>query len=515
MKSTFKILSLVLAMLMLFGALVACDGGSAEKETQKNEGSVQGTEKSDGDVAEGTAGEDVSVNETDAKTETETEAMPDVEAKNYGEEFFLSILPDVNPPQYYWVEESENDVMSEAVFARQERVYEYLGVDVIGSKAGNFQTYIEGFRTAVKNKDGSVDTLITHVNQGVSGLVSEAYLRSFDNMPGVDLDKDYWNIDFMDSIALGEKHFLGFSDFNILYTHVITFNKEMMDRYSDAVGGSLYDFVRDYKWTLDKMISIANLVYVDATSDGKTEDDTFGLVGMQWVPWIGFLHASNINLVEMNDAGQYEITVMNEINKQKTSDLVDKLSALSTSDSSFLDYMTAGGSTLSITSGRALMQLTPTISIASFLDYDISFGVLPYPMWDEAQKDVGYRHLQWGGYLCIPNYLENEVKTGETLEILSFYSDDVQVAFYEKLLGKQVADVPDDSQMLSIVWDTVCTDFGQTFADECPGMLYMLPHVTHPQGYNLASYMQQHLNTDSKSLGKFIKKIEKVISNAN
>ncbi|MBQ8407988.1 MAG: hypothetical protein IJY39_03910 [Clostridia bacterium] len=493
MKTKIKLLALVMALLMVFSALVACDSGKEEETDDKQVENLGSSE---------------------TETEVETEAKPEIAENDYGTEFYLSVLPDVNPMKYYWVEESDNDVMSEALFARQQKVLEYLGVEIMGSLAGNYQTYTEGFKTAVKNKDGSVDTLITHVDTGVSGLVTEAYLRSFDNMPGIDLEQDHWNASFMDALSIADKHYLGFSDFNILYTHVITFNKDMLDKYADALEVSVYDMVRDYTWTLDQMIELVNLVYIDTTSDGKTDDDTFGLVGMQWVPWIGFLHASNINLVDMDASGQYKVSVMNDLNKQKTSELVDKLTELSKSNSTYLDYMTAAGSTISLTSGRALMQLTPTIGIADFLDYDISFGVLPYPMWDEAQKDVGYRHLQWGGYLCIPNYLANENITGETLEVLSFYSKDVQTAFYEKLLGKQVADVPDDSQMLSIVWDTVCTDFGQTFSGECPGFLYMLPHVTWPEsGQELASFVKQYESSANKSLSKFLKKMEKIGAN--
>ena len=491
--SAFRLLSILLAMLMILSSFVACDGGKEE-----------GTEDKPGEAT--TSG--------DSQTEVETEAKPDVAENNYGTEFLLSILPDVNPMDLYWVEESANDVMSEALFARQQKVLDYLGVEIIGSNAGNYATYTEPFKTAVKNKDGSVDTLITHVDTGVSGLISESYVKSFDSMPGINLDADYWNLDFMDALSIADHHFLGFSDFNILYTHVITFNKEMMEQYGDALEKTPYDMVRDYEWTLDQMIALANLVYVDVTADGKTPDDTFGLAGMQWVPWIGFLHASNINLVEMDSTGTYAVSVMNEVNKAKTSDLVDKLTALSKSNSAYLDYFTAAGSTVNLTAGNTLMHLSPTINLSSFLDYDISFGVLPYPMYDVEQKDVGYRHLQWGGYLCIPNYLANEVITGETLEVLSFYSGDVQIAFYEKLLGKQVSDVPDDSEMLSIVWDTVCTDFGQTFSGECPDLLYMLPHVTWADsGYQLASYIQGCENTCNKSLAKFLKKMDKITSN--
>lgn len=493
MKTKVKVLALLLAAFMCLSVFVACDNSeNKEDETNAQSGS-----------------------ETTVSTETqeETEEKPEIEKKDYGTEFFLSILPDVNPMKFYWVEESENDVMSEALYARQQKVLDYLGVEIIGSNAGSYQTYAEGFRTSVKNKDGSVDTLITHVTDGVTSFVSEAYVRSFDNMPGINLEADYWNLNFMDSISLGDQHFLGFSDFNILYTNVITFNKEMLDRYADALDKSVYQMVKDYEWTLDEMIELVNLVYIDTTADGKTPDDTFGLCGMQWVPWIGFLHASNINIVEMNEKGDYKVALMNELNKSKTSTLVDKLTALSKSNSTYLDFMTAAGSTVKLTGGKALMQLSPTIDLPSYLDYDISFGVLPYPMFDVDQKDVGYRHLQWGGYLCIPNYLADESKTADTLEVLSFYSKDVQTAFYEKLLGKQVSDVPDDSAMLSIIWDTVCTDFGQTFTDECPGFLYMLPQVTWPGdgGRELASFISTHERTANASLLKFLKKVDKII----
>ena len=200
-----------------------------------------------------------------------------------------------------------------------------------------------------------------------------------------------------------------------------------------------------------------------------------------------------------------------DVNKQKTSDLVDKLSALSAADCTYLDYMTASGSTLSVKGGKALMELTPTISIASFLDYDISFGVLPYPMWDEAQKDVGYRHLQWGGYLCVPSYASNPVMIGETVEMLAFFSDDVNVAFYEKLLGKQVADMPLDRQMLELVWDTICPEFGQAYTEATGSWLYMLPELTWVNAtQNLASYVKSKETSSNKKIKKFFAEIDKI-----
>jgi hypothetical protein len=508
-----KILALVLALITIFTVLVACDNGntSSEKETVKE---IWGDDTS----IESALGSDAII-ETVFETETETKEInpSDIDKKDYGTEFYLSILDDVNPPDYYWVEESDNDAMSEAVFARQQKVYDWLGVEIIGVGIGlSYKNYIEPFKTAVKNKDGSVDTLLSHVSTGVAGLVSEAYLRNIENVPGIDLTQDYWNIDFMDDLSVAGNYYLGFSNFNILSTHVIAFNKGMMDQYSGSIEKSPYDMVRDYTWTLDNMIEIVNLVYIDATSDGKTYDDTFGLAGRQWVPWVGFMQAANINLVDLDDSGKYSISVLNETNKERSAALVDRLTALSKSNSAYLDYYTSPEISVPFTSGRALLFLESTYNIVDFLNYDIAFGILPYPMWDEAQKDVGYRHLQWGGYICVPSYLDNEVMVGETLEVLSFFSDDVMITFYEKMLGKQVADVPDDRQMLDIIWQGVCTDFGQTFSDQAGGILYVLPQVTWPDsGLHLTSFIESLERSSNASLSAFVKKIEKNNKNRN
>lgn len=490
MKKSLKLLTFMLAILMAFSAFVACDGGEDEVETKDKQ--------------------ETNTASSETVTETETEAKPNVAENDYGTDFYLSIYEGSNPMKYYWVEESDNDVMSEALFARQEKVRQYLGVNIVGTPAGTYKEYVEPFKNAVKNKAGSIDTLLCHVYEGVSGFISENYLADIGDYNGINIDSDYWNADFMDSISVGGKYFLGFSDFNILYTHVITFNKKMMDQYADSLEKDIYDMVRDYEWTIDQMISLANLVYVDATSDGKTPDDTFGIAGRQWNETTGFLHACDINIIEPDESGAYVVSVMNEKNSMKTSQLVDKLYELSKSNSCWFDYQTTTEDTVPLTSGRTLMHVSVSNNLINYLDYDISFGVLPYPMWDTAQKEVGYRHLQWGGYICVPSYVENPQMVGETLDVLSFYSDDVKTAYYEKMLGKQVADVPDDSQMLEIVWDSVCTEFAQTYANLFnTEMLYMMARLTNENAYeNLSSYVASRARTINTLIDKYMDKMD-------
>ena len=152
------------------------------------------------------------------------------------------------------------------------------------------------------------------------------------------------------------------------------------------------------------------------------------------------------------------------------------------------------------------MTLTDTNLLDNYLNYDIDFGVLPYPTYDTNQKE--YRSLQWGGYLAVPAYMENEEMVGETLEMLSFFSEDVKTAYYQKLLGKQIADNPDDRRMLEIIWDSVCTDFGQTFDEICGGTLYMLPQVTSGN-VSLTQFYEGRTSGGNTSITNFLKKIDK------
>ena len=504
MMKHFRILALILALVTLLSVFAACEKKPAE-----------------------TTAEQTTAAESKEETTADPEKVLDVEKKNYDADYFLSNCDDVNPMRYYWADpkKTETDPMYEAVYSRQQKLQDHLGVTITVSDAGGFMEYASLFKTAVKTNSDSVHTLLTHVSSGVPSLVSEGYLQDFGQLPGIDLYADHWNSDFMDSLAIstdnGDYYYLGFSNFNILYTFVVAFNKQMMeDKAASVLPKSVYQMVTDYEWTVDQMLSLAQLVSEDPSNDGKTTDDTFGLTGQQWVPWIGLMHASGINYVERDaESGEYRIAMMNDAYKERTNTLVSKLKEFSNSKYGFFEFPKGGtivGCQVPLTSGRTLMQLASTNDLVYFLDSDITFGVLPYPTFDTNQKY--YRSLQWGGYLTIPSSISSQARTmvGESLEVLSFYSDDVMFTFYEKMLGKQAADVPDDTKMLDIIWDSVCTDFGQTYSDICGGTLYIFPSVTWPGdgGKELSSTVSGSMEkSGNKAIRKYINAIEKSIAN--
>ena len=131
MKKQIRLISLLLSLSLLISIFAACDSvNESESDTAITTEVI-----------------------TEAATEAITEATPDaIEKKDYDTEFYLSILSDVNPPDYYWVEESDNSAMSEAIFARQQKLLDWLGVEIVNVGEGlNHMTYAAPFKTAVKN----------------------------------------------------------------------------------------------------------------------------------------------------------------------------------------------------------------------------------------------------------------------------------------------------------------------------------------------------------------------------
>ncbi len=452
---------------------------------------------------------------TDDEENNETgEFFPNVNRNDYGVDFNIFVEGSSGPYNFYMSDEKSNgSPMHEAVLNRQEKVQRYLGIEVVlvTFPDATFKNYNKYVQTAVQNMDGTLDTIITHVHGAISNLISDNLLTDLSEFEGIDLEAEYWNMEFMSTLELNGNYFLGLSDYNLLKTYGIAFNKEMLALYESSLDKSIYDLVRDREWTLDEMISLANLVSLDATGNGKTSDDTYGITGTCWVGFCGFLTSSNIPMMAQDDSGSYKIAINQAQYFERADSLVTKLKDLGASNCAFFDY-DYNKLSVPISSGRALMQVISTDSLAGLLDYNLDFGVLPFPMFDLDQAHVGYRSLQWGGYIGVLSYLKNPIMVGETLELLAFYSENVKITFYEKLLGKQVADMPDDAAMLEIIWDSVTTDIGQTFnnagSDE-RGVCYTVPELMWPSStHNLSSFIKGKENAINQGFARFLDSIK-------
>ena len=83
-------------------------------------------------------------------------------------------------------------------------------------------------------------------------------------------------------------------------------------------------------------------------------------------------------------------------------------------------------------------------------DYTVEFGFLPYPKYDEAQKD--YISLDWGGLLSVPHSVSNPDMVGAAMELLAWESSTAVIpTYYDTVLTGKLARDDDAIKMMDIL----------------------------------------------------------------
>ncbi len=173
-------------------------------------------------------------------------------------------------------------------------------------------------------------------------------------------------------------------------------------------------------------------------------------------------------------------------NMEKTQNLSNKILEMDKANYSWLE---AADLTKEFTDGTSLFYIYFSSYLSQLRTSDLEFGILPYPMYDEAQD--GDYSLSWNGQLAVPSSVKNTEMVGEILEMLNYFSPPVTEAYYERLLGSKVANAPDDAEMPDVIWASQISDPGVTFASV---------HVS----MNQLVFLNYNLMDNTKAISSFI-----------
>ena len=454
-------------------------------------------------VACGVAGDNNPTTTTGSSTnvENETDYVPDIPIQNYDCDFNIVTGHSV-PAEKIALEEldkSEAGDVETAVYERGIKIKDHLGVNLVMQDGGTWMGYADTVMRSVSSGMDDYQLVLTNVYYGVAPFVSNGYLYDLGELDALNLDAPYWAGDLMNEISVDGKYYLGYGDLCLSEVLVVIFNKDLMDEYQMTAP---YDNVRNMTWTLDKMMEMASLVKKD-NGDGKwDEKDTYGISGLAWIPFVSFVTSSDMKIVDKDEDGIF--TIAYSKNAEKMTSMIDKLTQMHDADYSYFWPHTVGVE-LDFAGGNTLFQLYHSSSLETLRAEEIRFGILPYPMYDENQKE--YKSMNWNGLIAVPTTIKNPDMVGETLELMNYYSSDVKVAYHEKLLGTQLADSPDDAQMLDIIWDSQSSDVGLIFCNSSYAMdtlVYMVPSlVGHYDSRNsFSSFLQRNTKAAQGGLDK-------------
>lgn len=472
--STKRLLALLLVAVMALSS-VACATSNEGQETQ-------------------------AAGSTEAATEGSTEYKPDIDVKNYDCDFNFVASGSSVPREVIAIEDMEDikaGDLETAVYERGLKLKDHLGVTLVYQDAGDWVSYAANVSKTVQAGDDAYQMVLTHVYQGVTDLITSNALYDIGELDSVNLEAPYWATELMEEIKVNDKYLIGYNDFCLSDVKLIVFNKDLMSEYNMK---EPYNDVRNKTWTLDKLIEMASVVSVD-DGDGKwTENDTYGISGWGWVPLISFVTSSDIKIVDRDDTDRFVVAYEN--NNEKMLELLEKIMGMYNADYSYF-WKSTGGTALNFAGGKSLFQLFTSSDLTSFRDEDIRFGVLPYPLWDEKQTE--YKSLNWNGVFGVPGSIRNPDMVGDVLELMGYYTSDVKVAYYEKLLGSKLSEAPEDAEMLDLIWNSQVSDVGLIACNSSTSMdalVYLIPKICESGKNNYASYIKSNGKSAQRGLDK-------------
>lgn len=399
--------------------------------------------------------------DTDNPADTSNDALIDEEApagiekQNYDGDFNILIAQWGLYRKYFDPGDDLTDIMNKALYNREIKVEEHLGVDItyeyIESTAQTFET----LDMCVPTNDDRYQMALTHCIYDTAQLITEGYVLDMNRL-GIDFSADWFKQSCNEAISVNDKQFFAVSDYMLPDPNVVLFNKTMLEenKLEDP-----YQLVRDGKWTLDKMTEMAHVATRDNGDTTRDENDIYGFAAPN--DWFlnSFIFAADVDIVNKDENGDFQLAFDNE----RAYTLFDKLHTLLNGPDTWvfqfgglIDEDVEGAIPLS--SGRWLFTLFALNSLYEVRDVEVEFGILPYPKLDEKQTD--YISNDWTGLFCVPLSVpeENYEMVGDVIELLSYFSEDVIPTYVDITLGEKLARDEESKEMLQIVFNGTTFD---------------------------------------------------------
>ena len=465
MKSFSKILCLVLACLMVAVCFASCNG---DKETST-------------DTKKPSTGSDT-VDET-GRNAIKDNVPTDL---NYGGKQDVTFLyrNDVDLWKYELAcEELLNDTLYDAIHYRNIDVENRLGVNIktigLDGSYSIISTWNQALSTSVLTNTGDYDGAAIYASQS-SALAKDGIYYDFNMISKeygngyVNLEKPWWNQTLVSELTTYGSLFFLAGDMLISETaqgYCLFFNKDLFnEKFPDAGITSLYQTVKDGKWTIGLLTDYVSQVWDDNNSNGVIDDgDVMGWSALGGPADGGmdcWIYSLGLNITEMNAFGEPELALISNPNTIPAYEAVKKL-YIGTQGSYGSSGLTAKCTETSLQNGNELFGRVYLNHGASMRESTVNYGVLPMPKYEEDQEDYRTIFCNNSSFLVLCSNLTDEKAevVGATIELLAATSyKDVTPTYYSTVLqGIYSKDQP-DAEMYDLILKSFVADFGFAYS---------------------------------------------------
>lgn len=458
-----RILLVLLAMCVMIPSFVACADAPSTGDDNKQEqpGDQPGSDEP------GTDKPGTDEPGTDKPEEPQGPAsIYDVEdslpeSKDYNRDFVILYFLE----QYlndFWVPESTGGVIDNAVYSALCSTEERFGVRIsaVFSGVGSEGDHTSLIRNQITSGNTDFDSARVHDVLGAN-LSLEGVLLDLLEIEQFDFTKPWWPQKNMDSLIFMGQMYLMSSSISyrgLLSTSSVFFNKELMEDHDMEFP---YEKVQNMEWYLEDMfVSIEDFhLEGDAGIEGKSDDDTFGIViPSQLYCWP---ESFGIELVQKDEeTGELILNGHDE----RMYDLINMMySVLWDNDGGYV--ITRPDAQKMFGQHQAIyIPVHIGSAVQVFLDYDVDYGIVPYPMLDESQGQyyAGYTDR----YFIIPNTCTDTEFVGTILESMSAEGyRQVTPAYFEVALKNRYTKDPISKEMVDLIKASMILDFAYVYGN--------------------------------------------------
>jgi ABC-type glycerol-3-phosphate transport system substrate-binding protein len=501
-----RILSLFLALLMLLSVLVAC--GDKPEETTKG--------------AETTA----KVEEEDPRQLVKDTVPTDV---NYaGETVTFFVRNDTDIYKYEIAcEELLNDTLYDAIHYRNIDVETRLGLKIKTIEQdgawGKHTEWNNTLSTSVLTNTGDFDGCAFYLSTG-SPLAKEGIYYNLMELTGetdgyLNFEKPWWNQTIVNELAVyGSLFFAGGS---LTLSEIsggtcLFFNRDLFnERFPDERDATLYQLVRDGKWTVDKLAAYVAQVWDDLNSNGVIDDgDVVGtrnhaIDGTSAGQMDAWIVAMGLKLTETDIYGEPTLALFNN----HTVPAYEAVRSVFGNNPGAL-LQKSGVVETAMENGNVLFYNRTFSFGATMRESTVNYGVLPIPKYDEDQEDyyTGFGNAASAVAICSNLDSYRAAMTSAVLELLSAESyKQVIPVYYGTVLQGQYSREQADAEMYNIILDSFVFSFGFAYSTQSLGAVGNIFRDLGPT-FDIQNHIDSNKETWERKLEELLIALDAVAS---
>ncbi len=406
-------------------------------------------------------------------------------------------------------DQDNGDTVKSAVYARQAFVEGQLGVTI------SYETIKESELVArVRNNIASgyvVDVICASASQAPT-LAAEGLVTNLLEVPHLNFDKVWWGSrsDMAKNLTIGDKLYMASGDASQLTLGkalCMYFNEELLKTQGGRTPEMLYDEVNNLNWTIDRLFEISKEYSREDGNQDWDQNDIYGCNIYLKTIIDGYFAAFDQPIVAFEN-DEYKIAMNND----RMVTIVEKLNRLLYSDNATYITSAKGNSEEFFIEGHALFTHGGTEWGVDFNASEINgkFGIIPYPMLDKEQGKYYSALSAVYTMFLVPGNAKNLDKIGAVLELTASKSyETTTVAYFEVLLKSRVANDVNAMQMLDIIHDGLCYEFGFTYSAAIGNPANALRTLlASSSAGNWSSYWASHGSTFQKLLDEMMEQYE-------